>query len=268
MKKGLMKKILLVVLAFTMAMGMSITAYAKDVAPRVEGDSYICYYEHDPRINAKAMDDIVVNPKAVFGFSPNKASTRLGSYADAIDWSDFEAVMAAQQERIDYLAQFDLMYVEWNKLEKAGKDTETIARTLSAMRNDIRLAAYKDDPEGLAKVKKSNLDTYGNENGPTAESLFEKYGSWEKVLLKCFSSNSGMDACLGLYEVQYEHNLKSGTIVESENIVYTVKKNDSLSKISGNYYGNKNAWVSIYEANKDLILDPNIISEGQLLTIP
>ena len=268
MKKELMKRTLVLILAFTMAMGMSISVYAKDVEKRVEGDNYICYYEHDPRINAKAMEDIVVNPNAIYGFSPNPASTRLGSYADAIDWSDFEAVLAAQQERIDYLAQFDLMYNEWDKMEKSGKDVETIARTLSAMRNDIRLAAYKDDPEGLAKVKKSNFDTYGNENGPTADSLFEKYGSWETVLLKCFSSNSGMDACLGLYEVQYAHNIKSGTIVESEDIIYTVKKNDSLSKIANNYYGNKGAWVSIYEANKDLLSNPNVILEGQVLTIP
>lgn len=86
--------------------------------------------------NEKAMEDIVVNPNAVYGFSPDPNSTR------------------------------------------------------------------------LAKVKKSNLETYGNENGPTAESLFEKYGSWEKVLIKSFRSNSGMDACLGDAKPMEKNDMK------------------------------------------------------------
>ncbi len=40
-----------------------------------------------------------------------------------------------------------------------------------------RLAAYADDPEGQAGVKKRHLETYGREEGPTPEELFEKYGS-------------------------------------------------------------------------------------------
>ncbi|MBQ6968315.1 MAG: hypothetical protein IJP84_10495 [Lachnospiraceae bacterium] len=45
----------------------------------------------------------------------------------------------------------------------------------------LRLQAYDNDPVGLAKVKASNLKTYGNEEGPTADSLYKKYGSWERT---------------------------------------------------------------------------------------
>lgn len=62
----------------------------------------------------------------------------------------------------------------------------------------------------MAVVKKSNLDSYGNENGPTADALYEKYGSWETVLEKVFSINSGMDACLGLYDDYYDLYVISG----------------------------------------------------------
>ena len=224
-------------------------------------------YVHDPRLNEKAMEDIVVDNTAVYGFKPSKDSVRLAEYADA-DWSDPVAVEGWRQERIQYLSQFDSMYDLWNEMLAKGSTTEEIARAVSAKRNEIRLASYVNDPEGLAKVKKSNLDTYGNENGPTAESLFEKYGSWEKVILKSFSSNSGMDACLGLYDAQYEHNKMVQSVVEHDQIIYTVKNNDNLSKIAEKYFGTQSECSVIFEANKDQIKSANLIYEGQKLIIP
>lgn len=224
-------------------------------------------YVHDPRLNEKAMEDIVVDDTAVYGFKPSKDSARLAEYAKG-DWSDPVAVENWRQERIQYLSQFDSMYDLWNEMIARGESTEAIARAVSAKRNEIRLASYANDPEGLVKVKKSNLDTYGNENGPTPESLFEKYGAWEKVILKSFSSNSGMDACLGLYDVQYEHNKMVQSIVEHDKITYTVKNNDNLSKIAEKYYGTKSEYNVIFEANRDQIKSANLIFEGQKLVIP
>jgi len=228
---------------------------------------YRCVYAHDPRINSKAMADIVVNPDAVYGFSPDPDSTRLGEYA-SYDWTDPEVVEAARQDRIAYLADFNNQYELWDKMSREGKSTEEIARAVSTMRNENRLASYADNPEGLAKVKQSNLETYGNENGPTPESLFEKYGSWEKVILKSFSSNSGMDACLGLYDIQYEHNKLVQSVVENETIVYTVKKGDYLFKIADKYYGNTAAWEKIYDANRDKVGKDYIIQIDEQLLIP
>ena len=225
------------------------------------------HYVHDPRHNSVAMEDIVVDPNAIYGFRPSKDSTRLAEFAD-MDWTDPDVVARGRQERIEYLQQFDTMYDLWNEMLSQGKSTEEIARAVSARRNEVRLASYKDDPEGLERVKKSNLETYGNENGPTPESLFEKYGSWEKVLIKSFSSNSGMDACLGLYDVQYEHNRLSQAIVENEVIVYTVKKNDCLAKIAMKYFGTNVKWQTIYNANADKIREKNLIYVGQELVIP
>lgn len=224
-------------------------------------------YVHDPRLNERAMEDIVVDNTAVYGFKPSKDSVRLAEFVDA-DWDNPVAVEGYRQERIQYLSQFDTMYDLWNEMIAKGATTEEIARAVSSKRNEIRLASYANDPEGLARAKKSNLDTYGNENGPTPESLFEKYGAWEKVLLKSFSSNSGMDACLGLYDVQYEHNKMVQSIVEHDRITYTVKHNDNLSKIAEKYYGTQSGCVAIYEANKDQIKSANLIYEGQALVIP
>ena len=49
---------------------------------------------------------------------------------------------------------------------------------------------------------------------------------------------------------------------------YTVKKGDSLWKISGKLYGNPLKWPRIYRANKDKIKNPHRIYPGQVLAIP
>jgi nucleoid-associated protein YgaU len=49
---------------------------------------------------------------------------------------------------------------------------------------------------------------------------------------------------------------------------YTVQKGDSLSKIAKHMYGDANEWRKIFEANKDLIKDPDLIYPGQELKIP
>jgi LysM repeat protein len=49
---------------------------------------------------------------------------------------------------------------------------------------------------------------------------------------------------------------------------YTVKPGDSLSKISKELYGNASEYMKIFEANRDVLSDPNKISPGQTLKIP
>jgi nucleoid-associated protein YgaU len=49
---------------------------------------------------------------------------------------------------------------------------------------------------------------------------------------------------------------------------YVVAAGDSLSKIAKRLYGDANKWRQIYEANKDLIKNPDLIHPGQKLKIP
>lgn len=49
---------------------------------------------------------------------------------------------------------------------------------------------------------------------------------------------------------------------------YTVVSGDSLSKISKHFYGEANHWRRIYEANRDVIKNPDVIHPGQVLKIP
>lgn len=161
-------------------------------------------YENDPRDNPKAMKDIVVNPDAVYGFSPSPDSDRLKEYADAIDWTDPEQVAEARALRQAYHDSISELYRLIEDLLHEGKDVQTIARAVSQRRNELRLETQADNPEALALTKKSNLETYGNEMGPTADQLYEKYGSWQTVLEKALGTNAGMDACLGFYDEYYD----------------------------------------------------------------
>ena len=49
---------------------------------------------------------------------------------------------------------------------------------------------------------------------------------------------------------------------------YEVKSGDSLSKIAKRVYGDAKAWQAIFDANKDILKDPNKIYPGQKLKIP
>jgi nucleoid-associated protein YgaU len=49
---------------------------------------------------------------------------------------------------------------------------------------------------------------------------------------------------------------------------YTVKAGDTLSKIAKEHLGDANAYMAIFEANRDQLKDPNVIKPGQVLKIP
>lgn len=53
-----------------------------------------------------------------------------------------------------------------------------------------------------------------------------------------------------------------------ESKFYTVRSGDSLSKIAKEFYGNANAYMKIFEANKPMLSHPDKIYPGQTLRIP
>jgi nucleoid-associated protein YgaU len=59
----------------------------------------------------------------------------------------------------------------------------------------------------------------------------------------------------------------SSSTAPSEKI-YEVQAGDTLSKIAKREYGKAGEWNRIFEANKDVLKDPNKIYPGQRLKIP
>ena len=165
-------------------------------------------YEHNPSLNPLVLRDAIEDETAVYGYSPNPKSGRLTEYATSAgiyDWSDPVKVKEYKQRRIEYHEandNIDLLIIE---LTNEGKSIEYIARAAVVQRNLNRLNDYikNNDYDGLKAAMESNLKKYGNEYGQSADAAFEKYGSWETVIEKSKSTNAGMDACCGLYDIYY-----------------------------------------------------------------
>lgn len=49
---------------------------------------------------------------------------------------------------------------------------------------------------------------------------------------------------------------------------YTIESGDSLSKIAKRYYGDANKWNALFEANREVIEDPDLIYPGQQIRVP
>lgn len=49
---------------------------------------------------------------------------------------------------------------------------------------------------------------------------------------------------------------------------YVVQKDDTLQKIAKKFYGSYSQWTKIYDANRDVIKDPNFLKQGVALKIP
>mgnify|MGYP000211532867 CR=1 FL=1 len=62
-------------------------------------------------------------------------------------------------------------------------------------------------------------------------------------------------------------NVESGSSSTAAKI-YTVVAGDSLSKIAKREYGDASEWKRIFEANQDVIKNPDLINPGQKLKIP
>lgn len=49
---------------------------------------------------------------------------------------------------------------------------------------------------------------------------------------------------------------------------YTIEKGDTLSKIAKEHLGSASAWKQIFEANRDVLDDPDRIFPGQVIKLP
>lgn len=95
------------------------------------------------------------------------------------------------------------------------------------------------------------------------------FDSWKKEKAKPDFSNvqsGGSSTATATPEPQADGD--SSAAGSAGTHTYVVVKGDSLSKIASGQYGDANKWPRIYEANRDLIKDPDLIYPGQQLRIP
>jgi LysM repeat protein len=102
--------------------------------------------------------------------------------------------------------------------------------------------------------------------------VFEiELGSAKKSSAKCpaitpLATNAATEEPAMAQETQAQEAQDENTNLSFEK--YTVRKNDTLQKISQKFYGTTKRWMKIYEANKDVLKGPNKLYPGQTLNIP
>ncbi|WUW20951.1 hypothetical protein OG521_09175 [Streptomyces sp. NBC_01463] len=105
----------------------------------------------------------------------------------------------ARDQRMRYHGLLEDMERTECAMRAEGRSEEDIARTLVQMRNDAKdIVRAGMTPEQVAELEARNEKKYGNPLGPTADQLYLKYGSWEKVADAATRSSEAVDRELGL----------------------------------------------------------------------
>ncbi len=109
------------------------------------------------------------------------------------------------------------------------------------------------------KDKITNLRVEFNEHTVTLYGDCDSQATKEKAVLMAGNVK-------GVEKVNDDH--LNAPASEEKTEFYTVKSGDTLSKIAKHFYGNAMKYPIIFEANREVIKDPNLIYPGQMLRIP
>lgn len=161
----------------------------------------------------------------------------------------------------------DFMKEAGEKLFGRGSAQAAMAAAKADPASDAKVKAANDAAADavLAYIKAQNLSATGLtvtfDGASSSVSVFgvaPDQATREKIVL-CAGNVAGVAKVNDMMSVD-----KSAPAAQ----YYTVKSGDTLSKISKQYYGDANAYMKIFEANKPMLAHPDKIYPGQNLRIP
>src|SRR5262245_6428926 len=94
-----------------------------------------------------------------------------------------------------------------------------------------------------------------------AKSKADSNRVWDQI--KLVNPNYAQDLTA---ELSYDADVPASSAASQ--VAYTVKAGDTLSKIAKQYYEDSNLYMRIFEANRNILRDPDHIQVGQVLQIP
>jgi nucleoid-associated protein YgaU len=103
-----------------------------------------------------------------------------------------------------------------------------------------------------------SVDFDGATGNVTVSGVAPDQATKEKIVL----------CCGNVHGVAQVNDLLTVSEPADESRYYTVVRGDTLSAIAKTQYGNANAYMKIFEANKPMLTHPDKIYPGQLLRIP
>ena len=138
-------------------------------------------------------------------------------------------------------------------------DAEEAAEALAAKRKAEAAAASKmEETIGDLQLEVENLNIKIEDDTATISGMAYNQATKEKVVLVVGNSN-------GIATVDDQMTVEH---VEPEAQFHTVVSGDTLGKIAKIYYGNVMKYPEIFEANKPMLKNPDLIYPGQVLRIP
>ncbi len=164
-----------------------------------------------------------------------------------------------------------------SKEEKAAKAAAASAERAAEVAKKVRArkaaTAKAERLERLAENKKSaNLEKYVTELGFEVERLDVRYDDGlATVSGKVADQATREKVIIALGNVQGVGQVSDEIEVDAdsdESDMHVVQSGDTLSAIAKEHYGDAMKYPVIFEANKPMLKDPDLIYPGQVLRIP
>ena len=150
------------------------------------------------------------------------------------------------------------------KIFGIGKTTAEEAAEAAAdvaaakLRREEAAASRLEETVSDLQLQVENLDINIVDDAATITGMAYDQATKEKVVLVVGNSN-------GIATVDDQMTVEH---TEPEAQFHTVVSGDTLGKIAKNYYGNAMKYPVIFEANKPMLKNPDLIYPGQVLRIP
>jgi nucleoid-associated protein YgaU len=141
--------------------------------------------------------------------------------------------------------------------DDAPKEKSAVDQMADEVARKQKEALLKSLAEGMG-IEVENLSVSYDGDTVTVWGQVQSQADKEKIILTLGNVNG----------VAAVDDRMSVVIPEPEADFYEVKKGDSLSKIAKEFYGNAMKYPVIFEANKPMLKDPDLIYPGQVLRIP
>ena len=152
-------------------------------------------------------------------------------------------------------------------IKNAGAKIFGIGKTDAEVAAEATAAELKAEAAAAAKLEETirdlqlvveNLNVHIDDDKATITGAAYDQATKEKVVLVVGNSN-GIATVDDQMTVEHE---------EPEAQFHTVVSGDTLGKIAKTYYGNAMKYPVIFEANKPMLKNPDLIYPGQVLRIP
>jgi len=122
--------------------------------------------------------------------------------------------------------------------------------------------------DGSAEEKEGKLYFRGSVNSEDEKNQIwnsiKTVGDWQKEIV------ADIRVKPGAAQQQAPQQASSSPVSQAKAAMqtYTVQAGDTLGGIAKRMLGNANSYMEIFNANRDVLTDPNMITPGQVLKIP